>query len=298
MCTTKDIVGLSYRLMRIKGFGPVQTNKILFSMNLHVPLEAAEADIAQRLTEDQRVSFRQSFIMPVAKSGTSYLSVMDDEYPEQMRRELSSKTPPVLTYMGNLQLLKKKKVGFCGSRKVSEKGISITVGCASQLAEKDICIVSGYAEGVDKTAHLTALKSGGTTIIVLPEGINGFSVKREYESVWDWNRVLVISEFAPSDPWLAGRAMTRNATIISLSDAVVVIEAGEKGGSMDAGLKTLKENKKLFVTEYKDIPESAAGNATLLRRGACPIKRSASTLLPNTSAIYSAVANKAEALFF
>ena len=57
-----------------------------------------------------------------------------------------------------------------------------------QLSGLDIAVVSGYASGVDIQTHYWALKSGGTTIIVLPEGINKFYIKKELKDVWDWNR--------------------------------------------------------------------------------------------------------------
>ena len=58
--------------------------------------------------------------------------------------------------------------------------------------------------------------------------------------------MLVISEYQPADKWSVSRAMTRNNTIIGLSDSMVVVEAGLTGGSMDAGLRTLEDSKPLF----------------------------------------------------
>ncbi len=216
-----------------------------------------------------------------AKFPVRFLFVQDDNYPHTLRTFLKSATPPVLSVIGNAELLKTKMVAFSGSRNVSEKGIKITQNCVEQLAEDSISIVSGYARGVDFTAHYTALKTGGSTIIVLPEGINHFRVKKELKDVWDWNRVLVISEFQPDEKWMASRAMKRNNTIIALSDIVVVIEAGETGGSLDAGEKTLQIGKCLFVPQYNIVPESAAGNNSLLNRGAFPIKMNKETLKPN-----------------
>ena len=48
--------------------------------------------------------------------------------------------------------------------------------------------------------------------------------------MWDWDRVLVVSQFQPDEPWKAFRAMTRNQLIIALSRVMIVIEAGENGG--------------------------------------------------------------------
>ena len=188
--------------------------------------------------------------------------------------------------IGNSKLLTNRKVGFSGSRKVSEKGVDVTRDCVEQLSvSRDVSIVSGYAQGVDKEAHYTALKSGGSTIIVLPNGISSFYVRQELKDVWDWNRVLVVSEYLPKDKWSVSRAMNRNNTIIGLSDAMVVVEAGLTGGSLDAGLRSLEDKKPLFVPVYSDYPESALGNRILLERGAAGIKRNRQSNRANVMAL-------------
>ncbi len=116
-------------------------------------------------------------------------------------------------------------------RLLAVKGMAIAEGVASQLADNDFCFVSGYANGVDMIVHKTALERGASTIMVLPEGISSFYVKKELKSVWDWNHILVVREFEPFAKWQISRAMQRNRTIIALSQAMMVIEAGEKGGS-------------------------------------------------------------------
>lgn len=63
-------------------------------------------------------------------------------------------------------------------------------------------------------------KCGASTIIVLPEGIESFRIKKELEDIWDWNRILVLSEFMHHDKWTAGRAMLPNNTIIGLSEPI------------------------------------------------------------------------------
>ena len=154
------------------------------------------------------------------------------------------------------------------------------------MSEKDVCIVSGYAAGVDQTAHYTAIEQGASTIIVLSEGIESFRIKKELKDIWDWSRVLVLSEFMPNDKWTAGRAMLRNNTIIGLSDIVVVVEAGETGGSLDAGLKTLEKGKYLFTPYYGIVPDSALGNNVLINKGAFPIKMKQETGRANLSKMF------------
>ncbi|HXB41686.1 MAG TPA: DNA-processing protein DprA, partial [Bacteroidia bacterium] len=133
-------------------------------------------------------------------------------------RQLGINAPTILSYKGNLSLLKSKKIGFCGSRKASEKGLNVAKDVTQQVSKKGITVVSGYASGIDQQTHYWALKENGNTIIVLPEGINHFKVKSFVKEVWDWNRTLIISEFMPNAIWSAGRAMERNLTIVALSD--------------------------------------------------------------------------------
>lgn len=273
--------------MSVKGVGPVQTNKLLLSLNDYSSI-ALQNSATGILTGTQKEEFENIKNKPIdikSKFDVQFMILQKDDYPKNLKEFLSTNTPPVLSLIGNTELLKRKKVAFSGSRNVSDKGINITEDAVKSLVENDVTVVSGYAKGVDYTAHYTALKNGGSTIIVLPEGINHFRIKKEYKDVWDWDRVLVISEFQPNERWMASRAMKRNNTIIALSDIIMVIEAGQTGGSLDAGLKTLDMRKPLFVPQYAQIPESAEGNITLLNKGALPLKMSKETLKPNTGKI-------------
>ncbi len=275
--------------MKVKGIGTVQTNRLLLSIKGRLSSIEIEQQIRTVLNDSQKNDFdNKSIVIDNSKSKfpINFVSLLDNNYPDDLKRYLSTNTPSVLSYIGNLNLLNKKKVGFSGSRKVSDKGIAITKDCVEQLSEKDICIVSGYAAGVDHIAHYTAIEQGASTIIVLPEGIESFRIKKEFKDIWDWDRILVLSEFMPDDKWTASRAMLRNNTIIGLSDIVVVVEAGETGGSLDAGLKTIERGKYLFVPQYGVVPDSALGNNLLINRGAFPIKMKQETGRANLSKIF------------
>lgn len=278
-----------YRFMKVKGIGTVQTNRLLLSIKGRQSSIEIEQQIRTVLNDSQKKDFdNESIVIDNSKSKfpIDFVSLLDNNYPDDLKRYLSTNTPSVLSYIGNLNLLNKKKVGFSGSRKVSDKGIAITKDCVEQLSEKDICIVSGYAAGVDHIAHYTAIEQGASTIIVLPEGIESFRIKKEFKDIWDWDRILVLSEFMPDDKWTASRAMLRNNTIIGLSDIVVVVEAGETGGSLDAGLKTIERGKYLFVPQYGVVPDSALGNNLLINRGAFSIKMKQETGRANLSKMF------------
>ena len=293
--TSKDTIEVIYRLLAIKGVGTVQTNRMLFAVKNKVGTAGElEMSIRMQLTQDQQREFDRYYALSQQQPDVEYMAVPAPQYPQTLIALLRQNTPTVLSCMGNLSLLNKKKVGFSGSRKASEKGLWIAGDCASQLAEQDICVVSGYASGVDMVAHRTALQKGGSTIIVLPEGIDAFRIKEEIKSDWDWNRVLVVSEFMPHDSWMASRAMRRNNTIIALSDAMFVVEAGETGGSFDAGLKTIDLGVSLFVPLFSQVPDSAKGNPILLAKGAKPMKQKQQTSRVNVDGLVGSLGSRRE----
>ena len=235
------------------------------------------------LNENQLNELKQNneklngFIDKLTADNVEFVTLTDEKYPPKLRTVLRKNAPPFLLMKGNSQLLNKNAVGFCGSRNASDRGLEIAKDCANQLAEKGITVISGHAAGVDQATHFEALVSGGSTIIVLPEGIFNFRIRKALRPVWNWDKVLVISEFLPHAIWSTSRAMQRNKTIIGLSDVMVLIEAGKNGGSMDAGRKSLALGHNLYVPVYEGMPESAIGNRILLQTGALELKRHKST---------------------
>ncbi|MBC6445252.1 MAG: DNA-processing protein DprA [Alphaproteobacteria bacterium GM202ARS2] len=192
-------------------------------------------------------------------------------YPRRLQAIMGRKRGklPKLDMVGNVGLLAMPSIGISGSRDPSENGLNIARDCAEQAAKEGIVIVSGYARGVDIEAHYYSLRAGGKTIIVLPEGMGHFR-QSPLADVWELENILVMSQFEWSAIWQADRAMKRNDVIIGLSHAVIVVEAGEKGGTLDAGEKVLKKKgaSSLFVAQYQNMPERADGNGILLGQGA------------------------------
>jgi DNA processing protein len=225
---------------------------------------------------------------------TKVISRAGAEYPAGLVRALGPKAPNDLYFIGNIELLRVPGVGFCGSRKASIQGLEVARDCASQAAEMGLSVVSGNAAGVDAEAHYHALASGGTTVLVLPEGIEKFRIRESLKSVWDWDRVLVISQFKPNEVWQAFRAMARNKVIIGLSRAMIVIEAGDRGGTLDAGKSALELDIPLFVAKYGSVSEDARGNEILLGLGALPLSKLRSTMRANMDRVRNAITDPSD----
>ena len=213
----------------------------------------------------------------------------DALYPERVKVVMGSKAPKYLDMIGNIDLLDMAGLGFCGTRKSSIKALETAQDCADQAARNNVPVISGNAAGVDFAAHYNCLKAGGNTILVLPEGINHFRIKKALQPVWDWERVLVVSQFRPNDSWQAFRAMKRNPLVIALSRGMIVIEVGEKGGTLNAGKETLKSGLPLYVAQYQDMSVDARGNEMLLYMGALKLAKSKSTDRANLKNIFESM---------
>jgi len=192
-------------------------------------------------------------------------------YPARLTRVLGGDTPPVLFMAGNPALLERKSVSFSGARDASEEGLRLTQRLAHFLGQHGVNIVSGHAHGVDLTAHCAALAAGGTTALVLAEGLLRFHGKPGLAELLGEDNYVVLSEFTPRQSWSVGNAMQRNRTICGLADAVLVVEAGLTGGTFAAGQAALELRQPLFVVSYPIPPPSAKGNAVLLQQGGRPL---------------------------
>jgi DNA processing protein len=186
----------------------------------------------------------------------------EDDYPAVL---LALKSPPpILFFAGNRGLLERGAVGICGSRAASAEGLEAARALARSLASKGQVTIAGNAVGVDAEAQGTAIAAGGGVITVLPEGISHFRFRTGTgDSEPSEDQVLVVSQFPPGQPWTVGGAMTRNALIAGMATALVVIEAGERGGTLAAGETALKLGRPVIALEFG--VGTPVGNAMLIQ---------------------------------
>ena len=181
---------------------------------------------------------------------------------------------PILFVKGQQKRLRADSVTIVGARDVSDKGVRITRNLAGELVDKGINIVSGYVAGVDAEAHLGALEAGGTTTVVLSDGIRQLRQKSAFKK-FNWDRdVLAVSQFDPDTTRQAWDGVARNQLVCALSKAVVVIESGperDAQGKMSGTFITAKAalnlNLPLFVVNPSCLDNPPAGNEDLIGLG-------------------------------
>lgn len=200
----------------------------------------------------------------------------DSRYPGRLKDIWGrGKEPPALYALGNLSLLERPAIGICGSRKATAEALELALELGKVIAEGGRAVVTGLARGIDRQAYNGALQAGGDTIAVLSEGfserIGSCKANRELSHLREQgleDNFLAISMFAPGAHWQAWRAMERNQLVVGLAASLVVVEAQEKGGTMDAAQKCIRQGKKLWVVDYPETMAERAGNELLLKKSA------------------------------
>lgn len=194
----------------------------------------------------------------------------DERYPNSRLLDATPPLPVAIWAVGRTSMLDdgNPAIAVAGSRSADDELLEVTHRLGSAAARAGWKVVSGLAAGVDSAAHQGAIDAGGDTIGVMASGLNNGGRHWQPDSLDD---ACVVSEFPPEAPWSGPRAMQRNATIAGLCDRVVIVAAGESGGSWEMGQLCLKKRKPLYVL---DVPsDSASGNRKLIRAGATPLSQ-------------------------
>lgn len=175
--------------------------------------------------------------------------------------EYMNKYPQDLYYIGNLELLKKKKIAIVGSRHPNQYSQQIIYQISNKLATSGLCIVSGGAIGIDSIAHKAA--GSDNTIMVAGTGldkkypaINSKMIKEIEE------KGLILSQFGVGTPSNRWNFPLRNELVVALSDVLIVAYADINSGTMRSVEYALKMKKKIYVLTHR-IGESNGTNKLL-----------------------------------
>lgn len=170
------------------------------------------------------------------------------------------------------------RVAVVGSREATPHGLAVAERLAHDLAAAGLTIVSGLARGIDSAAHRGALASG-RTLAVFGSGIDHVYPRAHVglaEAICA--RGGLLSEFAPGTPPRPGHFPQRNRIIAALSLAVVVVEAGERSGSLSTARWALDLGRDVLVVPSHVLHGRNRGGHALVRDGAELVEDAAQVL--------------------
>ncbi|HEU4715342.1 MAG TPA: DNA-processing protein DprA [Candidatus Saccharimonadales bacterium] len=184
--------------------------------------------------------------------------------------------PEAVFFKGKLPADRAPTVAIVGTRKPTAYGREVAHQLAYELARKGVVIVSGLALGIDAVAHRAALEAGGTTIAVLANSVDTIYPRSHVGLADDIlaSGGAILSEYEPPMPARSYQFLARNRIVSGLSDAVVIIEAAARSGTLSTAAHALEQGKEVFAVPGNITSPLSAGCNALLKQGAHPVTRS------------------------
>ncbi|MCB0466375.1 MAG: DNA-processing protein DprA [Aequorivita sp.] len=244
-------------LAKIDGIGLLRLKDI----NLKKQLE--EADEELKFIEENEIQF-------------SYFK--DKTYPEKLKHCIDG--PVLFFHRGNIDLAGKKIISIVGTRKITSYGNAFCQNLIEELAPLNPVIVSGLAYGVDICAHKAAIENRLQNIACLAHGLNQMYPKdhKKYIQKIEENGGFV-SEFWSSDAFDRNNFLKRNRIIAGLSEATIVIESAEKGGSLVTADIANSYDREVFAVPGRASDSQSRGCNNLIKQQKAQLLTSAADII-------------------
>lgn len=201
------------------------------------------------------------------ESGIEFITIHDKRYPERLRRIYDP--PAALFVKGRLPDDLLPTAALIGARSCTYYGRCEAEHIGKVLAENGIQVISGLAYGIDGAGHKGVLDADGAAYAVLGSGIDN-CYPRENWGLYSAipKRGGVISEYGPGTRAETWHFPVRNRIISGLSDAVVVVEARKRSGSLITVGLALEQGKEVFAVPGRVTDPLSMGCNELIRAGA------------------------------
>lgn len=194
-------------------------------------------------------------------------------FPERLRS--IPQPPSSLHFISDTwgDLMTRPRIAIVGSRKVTAYGRAVTIQLATELARAGVVVVSGLALGIDSIAHRAVLDAGGLTIAVLAGGLDKIYPTTHTQLAEQIVRQggALISEYPEGTPSRKYNFIERNRLVSGLSDAVLIIEAAEKSGTLHTATFALEQGRDVLAVPGNITSTQSAGTNRLIKSGATPV---------------------------
>ncbi|AVR44880.1 DNA-protecting protein DprA [Christiangramia fulva] len=245
------------RLLKIDGIGQLRIKELGSSEHF----KAAESEI--KFIEKNHIN-------------THYFQ--EENYPQKLKHCLDA--PILLFSKGKFDLKNKKILSIVGTRQITVHGTQFCEKLIEDLAVIDPVIISGFAYGVDITAHKAAVKNGLQTIGCLAHGLNQVYPKahKKYVNQIEENGGF-FTDFWSTDKFDRNNFLKRNRIIAGLSEATVVIESAEKGGALVTADIAASYDREVFAVPGRPGEKYSIGCNNLIKSQKSHLLTSAADLL-------------------
>jgi DNA processing protein len=189
---------------------------------------------------------------------------LDENYPDRLKHCIDG--PVLLFSSGNIDLKNRKIISIVGTRQITSYGIEFCKKLIADLAPLNPIIVSGFAYGVDIVAHQAALEHNLQTIGVVAHGLNQIypKIHKKYVAKIEENGGFMTEFWSSSNPEKEN-FVKRNRIVAGISEATIVIESADKGGSLITANMANDYNRDVFAVPGRTTDKYSQGCNNLIK---------------------------------
>jgi DNA processing protein len=262
---------------KVRGIGPAKVRALLDHFgDLEAAWRGSQSDLAEAGLDKRALESLEAartgidldtLVEDVERAGFQTLCWDDAGYPRRLR-EIDN-PPPLLFVRGELTTADDWAVAIVGTRKASTYGKEVAHELATSLAAAGVTVVSGFARGIDATAHLAALEAGGRTLAVLGSGLDKL-YPAEHAALAERlvGQGALISDYPLGTPPEATNFPPRNRIISGLTLGTIVVEAAAESGALITTEFAMEQGREVFAVPGNIFNRNSQGPNKLIQLGA------------------------------
>jgi DNA processing protein len=231
-------------------------------------VQSVGSRVCDSLFENRSLKKAEEILAAAERRSMKLLSIDSPLYPAHAKS--CPQSPVLLYYKGCLRAFE-DAVAVVGARRCTDYGKKIAAEIGTEAATCGVTVISGLAKGIDSYAHTSCLKENGYTIAMLGSGVD-FCYPKEHLSLYEHiiEKGAVVSAYPPGTKPNPKQFLERNALISAWSRQVVVVEAGEKSGSLTTADFAVKHGRTLLAVPNQIHLQEGKGTNRLIEKGARP----------------------------
>ncbi len=262
------------RLIRTDNIGPITFYQLIERFGsaaeaLHALPELSRKGGRKKPLTAPKESLIAKEYKELQKLGGQIITVKDAAYP--LALSATDDAPPVLSVLGNSDLLNQSCIAVVGARNASLNGNKMARKIAADLGARGQVIVSGLARGIDTAAHQGSINTG--TIAVMASGIDVIypdENQKLYEEIAE--KGLIVTENPLGAKPYAAAFPRRNRIVSGISKGVIVVEATMRSGSLITARLAAEQGRDVYAVPGSPLDPRASGPNHLIREGATLIR--------------------------
>jgi DNA processing protein len=239
-----------------------------------LPALARRGERAKTVTAVTRVE-AEAELAALHRAGAQLVCWGEPRYPSALAA--TDDAPPMLTVLGQAELLQQPMIAVVGARNASANGRRFARDLAAELGQGGLMVISGLARGIDAAAHLGSLETGSVAVVA-----GGVDVVYPAENRGLYDALVrqgtIVAELPLGTEPQARHFPRRNRIISGMALGVVVVEAAARSGSLITARFALEQGREVFAVPGSPLDPRARGCNDLLRHGATLTETAADVL--------------------